>query len=208
MSSEANVPAEHAAPQEDPRVPDPHADSGRPGGHLPPAPEGSGAALGLAAPAAARPHWGRLRRPGEFRRVLRGGRSRSARGIVVHVREQDVPVYEDVPVHEDLRVHQDLPVDRASRGHGGGQARLGLVVPKAVGGAVVRNRMKRRLRAIWRDLAPAAAVDCVIVVRAEAAQLSYAELTETVQRCLRRADGADRGHRAHRERAETSMAVR
>ena len=202
MSSEANVPAEHAAPQEDPRVPDPHADSGRPGGHLPPAPEGSGAALGLAAPAAARPNWGRLRRPGEFRRVLRGGRSRSARGIVVHVREQDVPV------HQGLRVHQDLPVDRASRGHGGGQARLGLVVPKAVGGAVVRNRMKRRLRAIWRDLAPAAAVDCVIVVRAEAAQLSDADLTETVQRCLRRRHEADRAARAERERAETSMEVR
>jgi len=94
--------------------------------------------------------------------VLRGGRSRASRGIVVHVREQD----------------------------GGGQARLGLVVPKAVGGAVVRNRMKRRLRAIWREAGPGAGIECVIVVRTEAASLSYGELRETVEHCLGRAASA------------------
>jgi ribonuclease P protein component len=31
-------------------------------------------------------------------------------------------------------------------------ARLGLAVPKAVGGAVVRNRVKRQLRETWREL--------------------------------------------------------
>ena len=30
--------------------------------------------------------------------------------------------------------------------------RLGLAVPKAVGGAVVRNRVKRQLRETWREL--------------------------------------------------------
>lgn len=95
--------------------------------------------------------------------MLSGGRGRSARGIVVHVRERD----------------------------GGGQPRLGLVVPKAVGSAVVRNRMKRRLRAIWRVVMPAAAIDCVIVVRPEAGKLSYRELAESVEGCLRRA--AERG---------------
>ena len=91
--------------------------------------------------------------------MLSGGRSRSARGIVVHVRERD----------------------------GGGQPRLGLVVPKAVGSAVVRNRVKRRLRAIWRARALAIAIDCVIVARPEAAELTYAELAESVEACLRRA---------------------
>ena len=32
----------------------------------------------------------------------------------------------------------------------GGEPRLGLAVPKAVGRAVVRNRMKRQLREAWR----------------------------------------------------------
>jgi ribonuclease P protein component len=31
--------------------------------------------------------------------------------------------------------------------------RLGLAVPKTVGGAVVRNRVKRQLRETWRELA-------------------------------------------------------
>jgi ribonuclease P protein component len=32
------------------------------------------------------------------------------------------------------------------------EPRLGLAVPKAVGGAVVRNRVKRQLRETWREL--------------------------------------------------------
>ena len=31
-----------------------------------------------------------------------------------------------------------------------GEPRLGLAVPKSMGGAVVRNRVKRRLREVWR----------------------------------------------------------
>jgi ribonuclease P protein component len=51
-----------------------------------------------------------------------------------------------------------------------GEPRLGLAVPKAAGNAVVRNRMKRRLREIWRTKLDADAVpranDYVLVVRA------------------------------------------
>jgi ribonuclease P protein component len=32
------------------------------------------------------------------------------------------------------------------------ERRLGLAVPKSVGGAVVRNRLKRQLRETWREL--------------------------------------------------------
>lgn len=35
----------------------------------------------------------------------------------------------------------------------GAQPRLGLAVPKSVGSAVVRNRVKRQLRETWRELA-------------------------------------------------------
>jgi ribonuclease P protein component len=46
-------------------------------------------------------------------------------------------------------------------------ARLGLAVPRAVGTAVVRNRMKRRLRETFRDRLPGLSQDqdYVLVVR-------------------------------------------
>ena len=51
----------------------------------------------------------------------------------------------------------------------GGEPRLGLAVPRAAGNAVVRNRIKRQLREIWRAKLDAgslpAAKDYVLVVR-------------------------------------------
>lgn len=35
-----------------------------------------------------------------------------------------------------------------------GESRLGLAVPRAVGSAVARNRVKRLLREAWRELLP------------------------------------------------------
>ena len=50
-----------------------------------------------------------------------------------------------------------------------GDPRLGLAVPKAAGNAVVRNRIKRKLREIWRAKLDAEVVpvtnDYVLVVR-------------------------------------------
>lgn len=48
-----------------------------------------------------------------------------------------------------------------------GEPRLGIAVPKKLGGAVVRNKMKRRLREAWRTLLDAvpAGNDYVLVVR-------------------------------------------
>ena len=62
-----------------------------------------------------------------------------------------------------------------SRQGEGEDARLGLAVPKAVGTAVVRNRIKRQLREIWRAKLDrvSATSDYVLVVRpglAEAAE--------------------------------------
>lgn len=69
-------------------------------------------------------------------------------------------------------------------------ARFGFVVSKEVGKAVVRNRLKRRLRAIiggW--LAQLArGYDVVIVARPRAAEASYAELQSALLDLLRRAD--------------------
>ena len=71
------------------------------------------------------------------------------------------------------------------QGDGLGQARLGLVVPRAVGTAVQRNRLKRQIRVAWRGLRPrAAAVDCVVVVRKAAAGSAFRELAGHLEGCL------------------------
>lgn len=54
-------------------------------------------------------------------------------------------------------------------------------MPRTVGGAVERNRMKRRLRSIWRELSPnLGPVDCVVVVRPEATASNFAKLSAGV----------------------------
>ena len=49
----------------------------------------------------------------------------------------------------------------------GGAARVGLAIPRAVGSAVVRNRLKRQLRAVWAEVAEDAPQGCdyVLVAR-------------------------------------------
>ncbi len=74
---------------------------------------------------------------------------------------------------------------------GDGPALVGFVVSKAVGNAVVRNRVKRRLRHLARAHVPALPGAAVLVVRAlpPAAGASYAELGADLERCLRRVSG-------------------
>jgi ribonuclease P protein component len=66
----------------------------------------------------------RLSRSRDFDAVYRHGRSVSTRFLTLH----------------RFTHHPDEP----------GETRLGLAVPKAVGNAAVRNRVKRQLREIWR----------------------------------------------------------
>ncbi len=53
-----------------------------------------------------------------------------------------------------------------------GDVRLGIAIPKKIGSAVTRNRIKRRLRESWRELLPAvpAGTDYVLLVRAPLAE--------------------------------------
>ncbi len=82
----------------------------------------------------------RLSRSRDFDAVYRSGRSASTRFLVLYW----------------------FP-----REDGDGETRLGLAVPKSTGGAVVRNRMKRRLREAWRSLLPDVPVgrDYVLIAR-------------------------------------------
>ena len=106
----------------------------------------------------------RLSRSRDFDAVYRRGTSASTRYLVLHwfPRETD----------------------------GDGPSRLGLAVPRSVGSAVVRNRMKRLLREAWRELLPdvPAGHDYVLVARpglAEPAQTRGREwLTAEVAEAL------------------------
>jgi ribonuclease P protein component len=84
----------------------------------------------------------RLTRSADFDVVYRRGRSRSSRHLVVYV--------------------------FAGAGASPDEARLGITVPRKVGGAVVRNRLKRQLReavvALGSDAARGS--DVVVVARA------------------------------------------
>lgn len=65
-------------------------------------------------------------------------------------------------------------------------SRLGLTVSRRVGNAVVRNRIKRRLREIFRQagerLPPG--IDLVAVARPSAAPLDFAELSRLTHQAL------------------------
>ena len=71
---------------------------------------------------------------------------------------------------------------------GGPTAQVGFVVSRAVGGAVVRNRVRRRLRHLVRERLARLPAASVVVVRAlpAAADASYDELRADLGRCLDR----------------------
>ena len=72
--------------------------------------------------------------------------------------------------------------------------RVGFVVSKAVGNAVVRNQVRRRLRHLVRERLPALPGTATLVVRAlpGAAGASYGVLGRDLDTALRRLDGAAR----------------
>jgi ribonuclease P protein component len=86
----------------------------------------------------------RLSRSRDFDAVYRNGRSVSTRYLVLYWfdREED------------------------------GEVRLGIAVPKKIGSAVTRNRIKRRLREGWRELLPSvpSGADYVLLVRSPLAE--------------------------------------
>ncbi len=73
--------------------------------------------------------------------------------------------------------------------HRAGQSRFGLVTARRLGKAVVRNRVRRRLRESLRLHAPylPAGVDVVLIAQGRAGAASFWELHQCVHDVLRRA---------------------
>lgn len=104
----------------------------------------------------------RLTRPDSFRHAVKAGRRAAARTLVTHLATGDAGAVEP--------------------------ARVGFVVSKAVGNAVVRNTVKRRLRHLARSRVASLPGGALLVVRAlpAAATSSSEELAADLDRCLGR----------------------
>lgn len=74
-----------------------------------------------------------------------------------------------------------------TRANGLEMSRFGLVTSKRVGNAVVRNRVRRRLREVLRQLNLMPGWDIVFVARRAAATAKYADIEKEVRELLARA---------------------
>ena len=75
------------------------------------------------------------------------------------------------------------------RGDGDPAMRLGITVTKKIGGAVVRNRMKRRFRALAREILPIRGIsgaDHVLIGRAGGIERDFALLRADLEHALAR----------------------
>ena len=73
------------------------------------------------------------------------------------------------------------------RDDGDPAVRLGITVTKKIGNAVVRNRMKRRFRALGRELLPLGGVrgaDHVLIGRADGVERPFDQLRAELARAL------------------------
>lgn len=75
------------------------------------------------------------------------------------------------------------------RGDGDPAMRLGITVTKKIGGAVIRNRMKRRFRVLARETLPTlgvAGADHVLIGRADGVERDFALLRAELEKALRK----------------------
>lgn len=67
--------------------------------------------------------------------------------------------------------------------------RLGITVTRKIGGAVIRNRMKRRFRSLARELLPESGVagaDHVLIGRAGGVERDFSKLRDELRQALAR----------------------
>ncbi len=72
--------------------------------------------------------------------------------------------------------------------NGLGFSRYGFSIGKKVGGAVVRNRLKRRLRELMRVARLVPGWDIVVIARPKAAESGFSEIRDSLLSLLHRGD--------------------
>jgi ribonuclease P protein component len=90
-------------------------------------------------------------------------------------------------VRQGARAARGTVLVEARRRNQDGPIRLGLTASKKVGGAVLRNRARRRLREAARQLLPElglAGVDYVLVARQQTPDASWAALLDDIRNAL------------------------
>jgi ribonuclease P protein component len=118
------------------------------------------------------PQQSRMKRPEEFKRTMRSGRRAGASVVAATLLLAGGPVSSDAA------------------------PKVGFVVSRAVGSAVVRNRVKRRLRELMRRRVASLPGGCLLVLRAHPAAAGArqadlaADLDLVLGRLLRRQVGA------------------
>ncbi|MET7639246.1 ribonuclease P protein component [Streptomyces sp. NPDC005438] len=115
----------------------------------------------------------RLRRREDFATAVRRGRRAGRPLLVVHLRRA---------------ASAEANAGPHATGKTASPSRAGFVVSKAVGGAVVRNRVKRRLRHLIRDRLESLPTGSLVVVRAlpGAGEAEYAQLARDLDSALKR----------------------
>ena len=123
------------------------------------------------------PQQSRMRRPDEFRHTMRAGRRAGSALLSGHL------LLATEPENSDAVSLSTAP-------------KVGFIVSRAVGSAVVRNRVKRRLRELMRGRLASLPRGCLLVLRAHPAAASArqadlaADLDLVIGRLLRRQVGA------------------
>ncbi|MER7420010.1 ribonuclease P protein component [Micromonospora peucetia] len=131
----------------------------------------------------------RLRRSTDFAAAVRGGRRAGRGAVVVHL---SLPTAPDATTATSPEPARSTGTEQPS-----GPARAGFVVSKAVGNAVVRNRVRRRLRHLVRERLTGLPAGSTLVVRAlpAAADASYPRLGADLDAAIAAAK-APRGRRS------------
>ena len=88
-------------------------------------------------------------------------------------------------VHGQGKWHGDRFLGVKSRVNGLNHSRWGIITSKKTGGAVIRNRTKRRLREVMRSFSLKPGYDIVLIAKTGISQADYSNLMETTARLLK-----------------------
>ena len=127
---------------------------------------------------------GRLLKHSDFERVYKQGKRHFSTNMTVFYLQQVVEAPEGTPRNRDAEAAGQGPAGQEKEGC----SRIGFTVGKALGGAVVRNRIKRRMREAVRlhrtALTGGAHLDVVINPKKSVETMEFSALLDEVGRAF------------------------